>query len=179
MPMESGKRSFRFKMILFGKESVGKTSLVDRYVKNKFETDYISTLGYNVFEKVIEFDNKSITLMIYDIGGQEKFRDLRRRYAEGADTAFIVYDITNRESFDMLLDWKKDLVEFTEDVAFIIIGNKNDLKDMSKVSSEEGEKISSKLGALGFLETSAKSGKGVNEAFEQLVIKTINNRFKE
>jgi len=166
-------------MVLFGMEHVGKTSLVDRYVNDKFEESYISTLGYNVFEKILETEDLNITLMIYDIGGQERFRDLRKKYAEGADIAFIVYDITKKESLDMIPEWQKDLVEFTDNVSFIIIGNKKDLEDIREVSFEDGKKVSTELGALDFFETSAKSGEGVEEAFGQLALKTYTTRFKE
>ena len=116
----------RYKMILFGNVSVGKTSLVNRYVNDKFEPNYISTLGYNVYEKQIPYDNIILSIMIYDVGGQEQFRDLRRKYAEGANTAFIIYDITNRESYERIPDWKHNLFLFAGEIPFILIGNKLD-----------------------------------------------------
>lgn len=161
----------RFKMVLFGKEAVGKTSLVNRFVHNKFEENYLSTLGYNVNEKVIQHENLKISLLIFDIGGQEKFRDLRKKYADGADVAFIIYDITDKGSFDLVPEWQKDLAEFTKNAAFVIIGNKVDLEDERQVSTEDAMKLSKELGALAFLETSAKTGKGVEDAFKQLALK--------
>jgi small GTP-binding protein len=176
--MDSETEYFRFKMVLFGTEAVGKTSLVDRFVNNKFEENYISTLGYNVFEKIIICDNISISLMIYDIGGQEKFRDLRKKYAENADLAFLVYDITNQVSFDALQEWKQDLAEFAPNATFIIIGNKRDLQLKRKVPTDKAAKLALELGALEFFETSARTGAGVQQAFNQLAIKTYETRFK-
>ncbi|MHA1130911.1 MAG: Rab family GTPase [Candidatus Helarchaeota archaeon] len=142
--------TIRYKMVLFGSAGVGKTSLVERFINDRFEEEYFSTLGYNVYEKVIPHDTIEISLMIFDIGGQERFRDLRKKYAEGADCAFIVYDVTNEVSYDEIKLWVKDLKEF----------------------------ISSTIQALDFFETSAKTGHGVENAFTQLALKTyqIKNR---
>jgi len=165
----------RYKMILFGNVSVGKTSLVNRYVNNKFVSNYISTLGYNVYEKQIPHDNVILSIMIYDVGGQEQFRDLRRKYAEGANTAFIIYDVTNRESFEKIPDWKHNLFLFSGEIPFILIGNKIDLEDDRKVSFKEGMELSVKLGALAFVETSAKNGIDVEKAFVDLSINTYKS----
>jgi len=167
----------RYKMVLFGDSSVGKTSMVERFVNDKFEEEYISTLGYNVYEKQIAYnDNIIISLLIWDIGGQERFRELRKKYAEGAQVAFIVYDITNRQSFDNLGSWRRDLDEFAGAVSFIVIGNKTDLEMDRAVSRSEGEILASQLGALDFFETSAKTGAGVENAFIQLATATYDLR---
>ncbi|MHA1263790.1 MAG: Rab family GTPase [Candidatus Helarchaeota archaeon] len=163
----------RYKMVLFGSEGVGKTSLVERFINDKFEEQYISTLGYNVYEKQVNYNKWTISLMIFDIGGQERFRDLRKKYATGANTAFIIYDITNRDSFNEILGWKTDLNEFSGAIPFILIGNKADLVEFRTVSEDEGRKVATDLNALTFFETSAKTGFGVEEAFTQLAIKTF------
>ena len=168
----------RYKMIMFGSISVGKTSLVNRYVNNKFEPSYISTLGYNVYEKQIPHNNVILSIMIYDVGGQEQFRDLRRKYAEGANTAFIIYDITNRESFEKIADWKHNLFLFAGEIPFIIIGNKLDLEEERKVTFKEGMELSYQLGALEYVETSAKTGTDVEKAFIDLSINTYKS-YKE
>ncbi|MHA1379484.1 MAG: Rab family GTPase [Candidatus Helarchaeota archaeon] len=159
---------YGFKLILFGNQAVGKTSLVQRYVNNKFEQEYISTLGYNVFEKLFEIKDNKMSLMIYDIGGQERFDDLRRQYALGAKAAFIVYDITDRESFENVRKWSSDLAEFTDDALFVLIGNKLDLEESRVVSTEEGRNMAAEVGAESFFETSAKTGHEVNNAFVKI-----------
>ena len=173
--MDSYEKFVRYKMVLFGNANVGKTSLVERFINDRFEENYISTLGYNVYEKQINYENSLISLMIFDIGGQEKFRDLRKKYAEGADTAFLVYDVTNPDSFASLEAWKTDLVEFAGEIPFIIIGNKNDLT--SAIPNEDAMQLSYKLGALDYFETSAKTGAGVEKAFNQLAVKSFEMAF--
>jgi small GTP-binding protein len=175
--MDPYKRNVRYKMVLFGDAAVGKTSLVERFINDRFEQNYISTLGYNVYEKQIVYEDNSISLMIYDIGGQEKFRDLRKKYAEGASLAFIVFDLTNPDSFATVQAWKTDLFELAGEIPFIIIGNKNDLAP--KVTIKDAMQISDSLGALDYLETSAKTGKGVEKAFNQLAVKSFEKAFVE
>ncbi len=157
--------TYRFKIILYGNAAVGKTSIVNRYVNNKFEEDYISTLGYNVLEKIIEMGNNRISFLIFDIGGQEQFTELRKQYSKGANAALIMYDITNRDSFENVRNWYNDLMEFTDGARFILIGNKVDLVDQRVVTIQEGEDLSLELFADGFFETSAKENIGIDHAF--------------
>jgi small GTP-binding protein len=173
--MDNTKKIARYKMIIFGNERAGKTSLLERFVNDRFQENYISTLGYNVYEKRIDHkDGIEISLMIYDIGGQEKFREVRKKYAEGANTAFIVYDLTRLETFENIVNWKNDLMAYAGDIPFIIIGNKKDLTESRQVTEENGRELSIELGSIGFLETSAKTGEGVQDAFEKLALETYN-----
>ncbi|MFX1449748.1 MAG: Rab family GTPase [Promethearchaeota archaeon] len=159
--------SYRFKVVLFGNAAVGKTSLVNRYVNNKFEQEYLSTLGYNVLEKIVDIKGTRISFMIFDIGGQEQFRELRKQYAKGANAALLVYDITNRESFDNMRKWYDDLMQFTDGARFIIVGNKVDLIEMRQVTTEEGDNLAFELLADGFFETSAKENIEIDNAFRK------------
>lgn len=166
---------FSYKMVLFGNVAVGKTSLVEQFINQRFEKDYVSTLGYNVYEKRMTFLNFSITLMIFDVGGQEKFRDLRHKYAKGAKTAFLVYDITDFDSFTSIKMWKNELYHIAGRIPFIIIGNKADLQAKRQVPLSEAVKVGTALGALNVFETSAKTGDGVEDAFKLLAIKTYEH----
>jgi len=164
-------------MVLFGNVSVGKTSLVERFINNKFEENYISTLGYTVYEKQFTYKDSIISLMIYDIGGQEQFRDLRKKYAEGANAAFIVYDITNLASYQRVEDWRDNLREFAGDIPFVIVGNKADLEVNRVIDAESARNLSIKLGAADFFETSAKTGVEVNSAFKKLAVQAYQSDF--
>ena len=168
------EKIMRYKMILFGNEGVGKTSLVERFVNDKFSQNYIATIGYNVYEKRIFHNDAIISLMVYDIGGQERFDDLRKLYAKGANTAFIVFDVTNPHSFTSVIKWKTDLNKCAGTIPFIIIGNKTDLETERQVSKAEALKLCNLLGALAYYETSAKNGKGVEDAFNQLALMTYS-----
>ena len=167
--------TFKFKLVLFGNPAVGKTSIVERYINDKFEADYISTLGYNVYEKILNIKNSQVSFLIYDIGGQEQFRNLRKQYANGARAAVLVYDVTNRESFDNIKNWYKDLMEFTNNAYFILIGNKVDLEGDRQVKREDGEKLANELLALEFFETSAKYNIDVDKAFQKFAEKIVEN----
>ncbi len=160
--------TYSFKLVLFGNIEVGKTSIIERYINNRFEQEYLSTLGYNLYEKIIKMKDVSITFMIFDIGGQEKFEELRKKYAQGARAAFLVYDITNRDSFDNIKKWHADLIKFAENPVSILIGNKIDLEYKREVSKEEGENLAKEIRAGGFLETSAKDDIEIGEAFNRL-----------
>ncbi|NVM03755.1 MAG: GTP-binding protein [Candidatus Helarchaeota archaeon] len=160
--------SYKFKLVLFGNAAVGKTSLVERYINNRFEGQYLSTLGYNVYEKKIDISETgeiSVTFVIFDIGGQEQFKELRKKYAAGAQAALLVYSIIDRDSFENIPNWHSDLKAFTDNAHFIIVGNKLDLEDSRQVVKEEGESLAQMLQADGFFETSAKADVMINETF--------------
>ena len=165
--------NIKYKMILFGAEGVGKTSLVNRFVNDKFDANYTSTLGYNVYEKIICLDRFRISLMIFDFGGQEQFKGLRMKMSEGADTAFLVFDVCDKDSFNKLSEWKFELFDVAGDIPYILVGNKIDLTQERQVLREEGEKLSKTFGAISFIETSAKTGEFVEDAFSLLARLTL------
>ncbi|NVM27913.1 MAG: GTP-binding protein [Candidatus Helarchaeota archaeon] len=169
---------FRYKVVLFGDIGVGKTSLVIRFINDKFDENLVSTIGYNVYEKSLIYNECLISLMIFDFGGQERFANLRRYYARGANAAFIVFDLTSQKSFENLIKWKNDLFGFTGEIPFIVIGNKADLESEWRVRREDILKVCSSIGALAYYETSAKTGKAVEDAFYQLGVKTYTTHAK-
>jgi len=173
--MTEEKYPFRFKTVLFGNEGVGKTALVERFVNNVFKEEYITTLGYQIYQKTIEYKNFEIGLVIFDIGGQKQYDMLREQYAAGANNAFLVYDVTDATSFERIIEWKKDLDEYSRNIPFVMIGNKIDLESERQVSTESAEKMANQLEAIKFFETSAKTGEGVENAFEELAILTLKS----
>ena len=122
-------KRFIIKVVTLGETGVGKTALVDRFVHDKFEEKYKPTIGIDIFLKRITLDDKKVQLQIWDIGGQEHFRMVRRNYLLGAAGAIFVYDLTKPHTFEKLVDWDKELVDVLrkEKVPYILIGNKLDL----------------------------------------------------
>ncbi len=120
------KKGYAFKVVLIGDGAVGKTSLVRRFVEQKFDDDYITTIGVNVKKKVIpEFRT---ILSIWDIFGQKSLApQLHSKYYRGAKGALVVFDITRKNTFDNLDDWIRDLYKVTGPIPVHILANKVDL----------------------------------------------------
>lgn len=170
------KKKFVIKICLLGEANVGKTSLVYRFVENKFREDYKSTLGVNLLKKDIVLEEYGkVSAQIWDLGGQESFKSLRKLYLEGANGALLVYDTTKRKTYEKLSEWMNAFKEARGiDKPLVLIGNKVDLKDKIAVSEKEGADFA-KANNTSFLLTSAKTGEGVEESFKNL-IKNILDR---
>ena len=161
------------KAVVIGDGGVGKTSLIIRHVDKKFDESYKPTLGFDISLKTVPLEKSSAELLIWDIGGQAIFKEIRESYLEGSHCCLLVFDLTKKESFNNIENWLNELKRFAGEIPFILIGNKNDLKDERIVSKDEMEAKVKKIGALTYYETSAKSGKGVNEAFKKLTEESI------
>ena len=166
---EDEEYSLIFKIILIGDTSVGKTNILSRYINDKFSETSKSTVGVELATKVENYNNKKIKIQIWDTAGQERYKSITTSYYKGAKGAFIVYDITKKESFKNVDKWIKDLKEFgDEDVTILIIGNKCDLEDEREVSIEEVKK-KAELFDIGYCETSALKSKNIDYAFQTLI----------
>ncbi|MHA1732608.1 MAG: Rab family GTPase [Promethearchaeota archaeon] len=168
--------SYKFKFIIIGDASVGKTSLIVRFVENKFTHDYRATIGLNVLTHSYEMMSGEIgiTLSIWDIGSQAYFKRVRRTYYTGAHASFIVFDLTNRESFENVREWLRELEDFVGRVPFLLVGNKLDLEGERQVSAEEAITLAEELGAS-YMETSAKTGANVEDSFTLMAYKLLEN----
>jgi len=155
------------KVIVVGDLAVGKTSLAGRYVTGRFSQSYKATIGTDIFTKALRVEGRRVQLLIYDTAGQERFRALVARYFMGAIGALLVYDVTKRESFENLPTWSHQVDQHAPHARKIVIGNKIDLTDQRQVTPEEGRGMGMQLGAS-FIETSAKTGENVEEAFEKI-----------
>ena len=156
------------KIILLGDSAVGKTSIIGRYVNNSFDDTYNCTIQVETRVKVLnEDENTSIRLNIWDTVGQEKYKALTRQYYHDSDGAFIVFDLTSRESFDNIKNWINDLKSYgSEDTNIIILGNKSDEKNKREISEEE---IKNQLNNdYIYLDVSAKTGNNISLAFDKL-----------
>ena len=166
-----------FKVVVLGDAAVGKTSLVDKYIQNKFTNDYRPTLGVNIITKDIKFDkNDSVRLILWDIAGQSKYDQSRRMFFQGIQAALFVYDVTRPATFKSLKNkWTSDLKDFGhKNGTSILIGNKADLVEQKKIETMQGESFSEEINSCTFIETSAKSGDNVEEAFRKLVLRLLN-----
>ena len=160
------------KICLLGEANVGKTSLVYRFIENKFRDNYKSTLGVNLLKKDLNVGGYGdVVAQIWDLGGQESFKSLRKLYLEGANGALLIYDLTQKKTFEKLRGWIEDFNLARPNEPTILIGNKNDLKDKSQVTDEEANRFASEFN-IQYLSTSAKTGTNVEEAFNKM-IKTI------
>ena len=138
---------YRFKFIVIGEHEVGKTSLIRRYVDEKFSHDYRTTIGLNILTKEFEFFGNEVKLTLWDVGAQKFFKRFRKTYYTGAQAAFIVFDLTRKETFDNVLTWYDELADFLPDAELpvVLVGNKSDLKDQRKVTFKEGAELANKL----------------------------------
>ncbi|KAH8283250.1 hypothetical protein KR044_002899 [Drosophila immigrans] len=161
--------TLNFKAVLLGEGCVGKTSLVLRYMEDKFNTQHLSTLQASfVTKKVTLPDERRAQLNIWDTAGQEKFHALGPIYYRGSDGALLVYDITDQDSFQKVKSWVRELKQMRgSEIALIIVGNKTDLEEQRAIEYETAQRYAQTVGAQ-YVETSAKENEGVAELFELL-----------
>ena len=158
-----------FKIILIGDSSVGKTNIMNKYLKNQFKEDSRATVGVEFGSKQFVIDNRKIKAQIWDTAGQERYRAVTSAYYKGAKGAFIVYDVTRKETFDSVNRWISDILTTCDkNLTIILIGNKSDLEDQRQISKQQGEE-KAKTYQLAFLETSALSGENLEKAFNMLI----------
>ncbi len=165
--LDSG--AFLMKVILGGDSGVGKTTIVEKFVSDTFKNDFKSTIGVNLMKRTISYRNWNIdvTFSVFDMGGQEQFAEVRKNYYIGARAGFIVFDVTQYESFQNVERWCKEVREVEPAIMLVIVGNKVDLVNERKVSKAEGKALGKKLG-FKYLETSALNQDFVEEAFRTL-----------
>jgi Ras-related protein Rab-1A len=154
--MTTNDYDFLFKVLIIGNSGVGKSCLLLRFVDDIFSDNYISTIGVDFKIRQLEVDGTPIKLQIWDTAGQERFRTITNSYYRGSNGILIVYDITDRESFDHVQKWMKGIDAFgLSDVCRLLIGNKSDLTQKRVVKEDEGRELARQYG-IRFLETSAK-----------------------
>ncbi|KAL6074689.1 putative mitochondrial ras-related protein rab-5 [Balamuthia mandrillaris] len=157
------------KIVLLGDTGVGKTSLALRFVQDSFSSRTAPTVGAAFLTKVLLIEDCKIKLRIWDTAGQERFRSLAPMYYRGACAAVLVYDITREESYRKMCEWVEELhINLSEDIVKIVVGNKYDLEKYRNVPRNKAESFAKSIGALAYIETSAKTGEGVEEVFTQL-----------
>jgi Ras-related protein Rab-1A len=180
---------YRFKVILLGDIAVGKSSILSRFVEDKYTNEYRCNVGVEFKVKSLFIDEKrGADLQIWDTVGEERFRTITRQYyrdSKGKNIlnkkqgVILIFDLTNRSSFDGLDKWVDDIKNFgPEDVKIILIGNKSDLDDDRVVSYTEAVNKASLFDTI-YIEVSAKTGNNVTGLFEDLTKKMVDKEEEE
>ena len=173
---------FQFKISVVGDGAVGKTSLIRKYTKGNFEKDYIKTIGaqFSRFEKIIE--NDVVNLVFWDIAGQEDFDFLQPLFYKESKASIVVYSLEDNDlgknSFDHLKNWVQNLRKYCGEIPMILFANKIDLVEEDELDLLEIKSIIDKYNFIGFSLTSAKTGQGVNEAFD-IIIQELYKKYKD
>ncbi|CAD5221646.1 unnamed protein product [Bursaphelenchus xylophilus] len=165
---------FSYTVMLLGDSCTGKTCLLIRFKDGTFmNNNFISTVGIDYRNKLVEVDKFKVKLQIWDTAGQERFRSITSSYYRDADALLLVYDITNRSSFDNIRNWLTQVQEYAkETVQMTLVGNKVDLTSQRKVKYEEAKQLANAYN-IPYIETSAKTGQNVKETFDSLARRLI------
>lgn len=156
---------FLFKIIFLGEPAVGKTSLVGRYVYDSFEGDYLATIGTDIHVKMMQIDDVTVKLVIWDIAGQDTFAQLRRAYYHNASGAFFVFDTTRVDTIRRIDEWIGTLFGVTGKIPLVLVENKVDLP--SGITDDARSQIATKY-KVDIVPTSAKEDTNVEEAFTKM-----------
>ena len=140
--MKESKKSYSIKYIIIGDSGVGKSNILLRYSKDKFDKNHKATLGIEFMNKKVNFKGTNYTIQIWDTAGQENYKSITRGYYKSSACAFIVYDITNLKTFKNINNWIKDCVNLApKNILLVLIGNKSDLEENRKVDYDLGKNL--------------------------------------
>lgn len=161
---------FEFKVLLVGDPAVGKTSLILRFVEDRFDKEYKASIGVDIMSRTINIEDKVARLVIWDIASQEKFRRFRSSFYQQANGIFVVFDLTRQETLKSVDGWVQEVRAHTESIEMVLIGNKSDLIPHRQVSRQAIQDWVQRH-SCPYIETSALTGEAVDEAFQKLTKK--------
>ncbi|TFG10509.1 GTP-binding protein [Candidatus Thorarchaeota archaeon] len=176
----SSSYDYLFKIVVLGEGAVGKTAIVTRFSHGFFRTDYKTTIGSQFAVKNIETPSMhgnrlTVKLQIWDVAGQSRFQILRPMYYRGSSGGLLVYDVSRRRTFIVLEEWLDELRKaIGKDIPLVLVANKTDLPDRV-VAPSEGREFADAHG-MPYVESSAKTGEGILDVFEQLATTLVHNR---
>ena len=168
----TGNKNYDYliKILILGDSGTGKSAILLRYMDDEFNTSYITTIGIDFKVRTVTIKGKRVRVQVWDTAGQERFRTITQAYYIGCHGILIVYDCTDRDSFEHVQQWIRDLNNRTDDVGVnrMIIGNKVDLINQKVIDKTEGEKMSAEYN-MKYFETSAKTGEKIEEVFTTIL----------
>ena len=173
----SNQNQYSLKIILLGEAGVGKTCILNRFVKNEFSKEYKATIGSDFASTQVKIVDSDVTLNIWDTAGQERFKSLGPTFYRGSNCCILVYDVTKKVSFTAIKNWRNEFIHQMElsnpdDFPFLLLGNKSDLES-HVISYEDAKEYAENHGNMEFYEVSAKDSTNINEAFEKIIKKAI------
>jgi small GTP-binding protein len=173
------KYADKFNVMMIGDEKVGKTAILERFLKKTFLSERKQTIGIEHYDKVIKQDNRDFLFKVWDTAGQEKFRVMSRSYYQKAHGMILTCAINNRDSFNNIRVWLNSIKDSVgvENIQLIIIANKCDLDEERVITEDEIKEKADELG-IQYFETSAKSGQNVDEAFDAIFKNVYNSVYK-
>jgi len=175
--MSAAEHDFFFKILLIGDSGVGKSCLLLRFADDSWTETHISTIGVDFKIKTLNIDGKTVKLQIWDTAGQERFRTITSSYYRGAQGIILVYDCTDRESFNNVKQWMGEIDRYAcENVNKLLVGNKSDLADEKTVDTNAAKAFADGY-TIPFIETSAKTSHNVEKCFVQMAT-AIKNRMQ-
>ncbi|KAK7283861.1 hypothetical protein RIF29_13609 [Crotalaria pallida] len=170
---------YMFKMVMIGDSGVGKSQLLNRFVKNEFNMKSKATIGVEFLTKTVVMDHKVVKAQIWDTAGQERYQAITTAYYRGATGALLAYDITNRRSFEHVGKWLEELrIHADKNIIIMLVGNKSDLSSIREVPTEVAKDFAQQED-LFFIEASALDSKNVESAFIGLLSQVYNNVSKK
>ena len=174
-----GSSKYFYKVCIVGDSEVGKTTLVNRYLKRRFVAEAQRTIGSNFFVKYVKIPNAKhlLTLQIWDLAGQPRFKWVRYAFYKGATGIVYAFDLTRKDTLDNIINWKEEVESKIGVVPNIFVGNKLDLINSENlfINKEEINHFKELLSASAYLETSAKHGTNVKDVFDELALKMYKN----
>ena len=172
------KEEFKLKIVVVGDSGVGKTNLIKRFITNEFSENFKATIGVEFMSKTYKINKHLFKVEIWDTAGQERYKSITAVYYKGAKGGLIVYDTTDKNTFDNIDKWLTEIKDkTTSDIKLMIVGNKIDLKEYRDVQNEEALEKAKTLG-IPLMETSALDATNVKEAFYDL-LKEIYKEMKD
>ena len=177
------KPEYTFKYIVVGNAFVGKSNIIYRFVQGKFNENYKATINLDFSYKNLKIGDKIYRVQLWDTVGQEEFQSISRGYYKSGVCALVVYDITNRESFNNVSTWVEECKNNgPSTISLVLVGNKIDLEDKRQITYDEGEEYANQNNML-FFETSALNGSNIDKMFndtvESIIRKIENNYYKD